>query len=481
MTLGHEIRYIRSEAYAIFGQEQQFDQTLWYNLASNQNQQSTSTLTESSLASVFGRVNYTLLDRYILNVSGRYDGASQLTPGNKWSYFPAASFAWRVSEEDFLQGAAFLNDLKIRAGYGSTGNAAINPYSTAASLNIDPLFYQFGQAGEETPYFGYRPIALASEDLQWERTQQVNVGLDFGFFNGRVAGNFDMFRAKTDRLLLQDELPLTAGFDNVFVNAGETSSWGWELLLQTINVDTRNFSWTTNLSFFGSREKIVSLASGLTEDEGNLWFVGSPIAVSYDFEKIGIWQLGEEDDPLFTGPGEIKVKDQDGNGVIDFDDRIVLGTSNPQWSGSLVNTFKVYHFDLTINVFARWGQFISAGAYAYDPRMYDNMIAVDYWTPENPTNNFPRYDASRAELPFEGTLLYTDGSYIKVKNITLGYNFSTEMMAKSKFNAVRLYVSARNPYILYSSLEAGLDPERNGANSFPLARLLLFGANITLD
>lgn len=481
LTAGHEMRYNRRESYSIFGQEQQFDQTLWYNLASNQNQQTSSDLTESSLASALGRINYILRDKYVFNVSGRYDGASQLTPGNKWSFFPAASFAWRISEEDFLIGASFLNDLKLRAGYGSTGNAAISPYSTAASLNVDPLFYQFGQAGQELPYFGYRPIALASEDLQWERTQQVNVGIDFGFFNGRIAGNFDMFQSKTDRLLLQDQLPPTSGFDNVFVNAGETSSWGWELLLQTVNVDNRNFRWTSNISFFGSREKIVALASGLTEDEGNQWFVGSPIAVHYDFKKIGIWQLDEEDDPLFTGPGEIKVEDVDGNGVIDFEDRVVLGTPLPQWSGSFINTFRAYNFDLTVNVYARWGQMINAGAYAYDPRMYDNMIAVDYWTPENPTNNYPRYDVSRAELPFESTLRYADGSYLKVKNITLGYNFSTDLMAKTSFSSVRLYTSARNPFILYSRLFKGLDPERNGSISYPLARLVLFGADITLN
>ncbi|MEZ4847424.1 MAG: TonB-dependent receptor [Bacteroidia bacterium] len=465
----------------MFGQEQQFDQTLWYNFASNQNQQTTSDLTETALASFLGRANYTLSDRYIFSLSGRYDGASQLAEGNKWSFFPAGSFAWRLSEEDFMRNVSFLNDLKLRAGYGSTGNAAIDPYSTAASLNIDPLFYEFGAPGQEVPYFGYRPVALASSDLKWERTQQVNVGIDFGLFENRIFGNLDFFQAKTDRLLLRDQLPPTSGFDNVFVNAGETQSWGWELLLNTVNVDTRLFKWQTNLSFFGSREKIVALASGLTEDEGNNWFVGHPILVHYDFNKVGIWQFGDEENPTFTSPGEIRVQDVNGDSTINFDDRVILGTPNPMWSGSLINTFNIGDFDLTLNIYARWGQMLNAGAYSYDPRMYDNMREVDYWTPNNPTNAYPRYDASRAELPFESTLRYVDGSYIKIKNITLGYNLSDNLMEKTRFSTMRLYFSVRNPQILYSNLVKGLDPERGGSISYPLARVFMVGANFTFD
>ena len=482
-TLVHEMRLLRGENYAIDGEQQQFDQTLWYNLRTNQNQVTSSNLTESALASVLGRINYTLDNRYIFNVSGRYDGASQLTAGNKWSFFPAASFAWRVSEEGFLKSVRAINDLKLRLGYGSTGNAAIDPYSTAAALNVDPLFYEFGLPGQEMPVFGYRPLALASANLRWERTNQFNLGFDFGLFNNRISGNLDLFYANTMDLLLQDQLPPTSGFDNVFVNAGETESYGWETLIQTVNIDRKNFSWRTNLSFFGSRERILALASGLTEDEGNQWFVGQPIAVHYDFEKVGIWQFADtvgETPGYFTAPGEIRVRDQDGNDTINFDDRIVLGTPQPKWSGSLINTFRLFNFDLTVNIFARWGQMLNAGAYAYDPRMYDNMRAVDYWTPENPTNAYPRYDASRAELPFESTLRYVDGSFIKLKNVTLGYSLSPRLMARSRFNTVRLYFSARNPAILYSNLVEGLDPERNGSISFPLARVFMLGLDLTL-
>lgn len=478
LTAVHEVQYDRFEFYGIDGQNQQFDRSLWYNLGTNQNPVTTSNLEETALVSFLGRANYTFDDKYVFSLSGRYDGASQLSAGNKWSFFPAGSFAWRLKQEPFLTGSNVISDLKLRVGYGTTGNASISPYSTAASLNANPLFYEFGDPGGEIPAFGFRPVALASAGLQWERTRQANIGLDFGVLNNRLTGSLDLFSAQTDRLLLQDQLPPTSGFDNVFVNAGKTKSWGWELYLQSVNVDVKDFSWNTILSFFGSREEIVELTSGLTEDEANLWFVGEPISVHYDFNKIGIWQLGEEDDPLFTGPGEIKVEDVNQDGVIDFDDRVILGTPRPEWSGSLINTFRIKGFDLTVNIFARWGGLVRAGSYAYDPRMLDNMIAVDYWTPLNPTNAYPRYDASRAELPYESTLLYVDGSFAKVKNITLGYNFSKKALENTPFRSLRAYASGKNTAILHSAMFDGLDPERNGSINYPLARLWLFGLEV---
>lgn len=478
-TLVHEVQYDRNENYSMSGQEQLFDRQLWYNLNTNNSQATFSSLRETALVSFLGRANYTLANKYIFSFSGRYDGASQLSKGNKWDFFPAGSIAWRIKEEPFLVNSSLISDLKIRLGYGATGNASIAPYSTAASLNSNPLFYEFGEPGAEVGYLGFRPVALASAGLKWERTQQANIGLDIGLFNNRISGSIDVFRANTDRILLEDQLPPTSGFDNVFVNAGKTKSWGYELYLQTFNINTSKFTWNTVLSYSASQEEIVELTSGLTEDEGNLWFVGHPISVIYDFEKVGIWQLGEEEDPLFTGPGEIKVKDQDGNGVIDFEDRIILGAQRPDWLGSIINTFTFGDVDLTVNIFAKWGQFISAGAYAFDPRMYDNMLAVNYWTPLNPTNEYPRLDASRAELPYESTLNYLDNSYVKVKNITLGYSLPDNLLGKTPLSNARIYASGRNPFILYSTLAEGLDPERNGSTSWPLSRLWLFGVDLT--
>lgn len=479
VTAVHEMQYDRGEIYTIDGQEQQFDRSLWYNLSTNQDPRIGSSLVEQSLLSFLGRINYTLNNKYILSLSGRFDGASQLSEGNKWDFFPAASVAWRLSEEAFMDAVRPINDLKLRVSYGVTGNAAIAPYSTAAALNVDPYFYEFGEPGSESPAFSFRPEALASIDLQWERTAQMNFGIDFGVLENRIYGTIDHFRSETDRLLLPDRLPPTTGFDAIFANAGKTKANGWELYLHTRNIVGNGFTWSSDVSFFRTQQEIVELASGQLQDEGNGWFVGQPIDVHYDFRKIGIWQFGEEDQPTFTAPGEIKVEDVNGDGVINFDDRVILGTPQPEWSGSLVNTFTFKGFDLSVNMFARMGQMIDAGAYSYDPRMYDNMVAVNYWTPENPTNEYPRYDATRAELPFEQTLRYRDGSYIKVKNITLGYTFTNNFLQRLPVRSLRLYGSARNPFILYSELFDGLDPERQGSINWPLARLWLFGLDVS--
>ena len=477
VTAVHEVQYDRRETYNADGQQQQFDRTLWYNLSTNQSPRTTSSLIESSLVSFLGRVNYTYDNRFIFSLSGRYDGASQLSEGNKWEFFPAASFAWRMIEESFMENQSVLSDLKLRVSYGVTGNAAIAPYSTASSVNLNPYYYQFGEPGGENPAFAFRPEALASIDLQWERTAQTNFGVDFGFFNNRISGSIDYFFANTDRLLLPDQLPPTTGFDNIFTNAGKTKTNGFELYLHTVNINGRHFKWSTDLTFFTVNEEIVELASGLTEDEGNGWFVGYPVDVYYDFNKLGIWQFGEEDDPTFSAPGEIKVEDVNGDGAIDFDDRVILGSGLADWSGSFINTFGIYGFDLSINIFAKIGHMIDAGAYSYDPRMYDNMIAVDYWTPENPTNAYPRYDAARAELPYEYTLRYREGSFVRVKNITLGYNIAPNVLERTPLTEFRIYASAKNPFILHSELFDGLDPERSGSISWPLARLWVFGVN----
>ncbi|GLR15469.1 SusC/RagA family TonB-linked outer membrane protein [Portibacter lacus] len=478
-TLVHEVQSKRNERYELAGQEQLFERQLWYNLNTNASQTTFSSLNETALVSFLGRVNYTIADKYTINFSGRYDGASQLSPGNKWDFFPAASIAWRIKEESFLTNLSVISDLKLRVGFGSSGNASIDPYSTAAALNTNPLFYEFGEPGAEEGILGFRPVALASSSLKWERTQQGNIGLDFGLFNNRISGSFDIYQGYTDRLLLQDQLPPTSGFDNVYVNAGKTKSWGYEIYLQTFNVNTSNFKWNSVFSYASSKEEIVELTSGLRRDEGNLWFVGEPLSVVYDFEKTGIFQYGDESDPTFTAVGEIKVKDQDNNGVIDFDDRVILGARRPDWIGSMINTFKVYDIDLTVNLFAKWGQFIDASAYDFDPRMLDNLLAIDYWTPNNPTNSYPRLDASRAELPYESTLSYADNSYIKIKNITLGYTLPKSLISNIKVSKLRVYASARNPFIVYSSLLEGLDPERNGSTSWPLSRLWLFGVDLS--
>ena len=480
VMLGHEVQYERNEEYTVDGQEQLFSRSLWYNISTNKSPAASSLLEAKALVSLFSRIHYILNDKYIVNLSGRYDGASQLSEGNKWDFFPAASAAWRVSREDFMNNAVFISDLKIRLGYGISGNAAVDPYSTAATLNKYPLYFQFGDPGNEVTYFGFRPDQLSSKDLKWERTKQINMGIDFGVINNRIIGAVDLYHSSTDRLLLSERLPLSTGFFDIVTNAGETQTKGIEIALQSVNVSQGPVRWKTSLSFAAHHEEIVSLTSGVEKDEANKWFVGYPLDVHYDYEKIGIWQLG--DSALAAqhnqAPGEIRVADSDHNDTITFDDRIILGSPRPDWTGSLINTFSFFGADLTINIYARMGQMVDADAYGFDPRMYDNQLEINYWTPENPTNEWPRLDAAEAEMDYEYTLRYRDGSFIKVKNITLGYNIPVTLTSKLYISKLRFYISSNNPFILYTKLDKGIDPERNGSYSWPLARTFIFGMNV---
>ena len=480
VMLGHEVQYERKEEYTIDGQEQLFTRSLWYNISTNKSPEASSLLEDKSLVSLFSRIYYVLDDKYIFNLSGRYDGASQLSEGNKWDFFPAASAAWRISRESFMDNIEFLSDLKLRVGYGVSGNAAVDPYSAAATLNKYPLYIQFGDPGDESTYFGFRPDQLSSKDLKWERTKQVNLGIDFGFFYNRLIGTVDLYHSNTDRLLLTERLPLSTGFFDIVVNAGETKTQGIEIAIQTVNISQGPLKWKTYLSFAAHREEIISLTSGVDKDEANEWFVGYPLDVHYDYEKIGIWQLSDSAlaAQYAQAPGEIRVADNDHNDTITFDDRVVLGTERPDWTGSLINTFNFYGVDLTVNIYARIGQMVDADAYSFDPRMYDNQLEIGYWTPENPTNDWPRLDAAEAELDYESTLNYRDASFIKVKNITLGYNLPLSLIDKLYISKLRVYMSSNNPFILYTKLDKGLDPERNGSYSWPLARTFIFGIDV---
>jgi len=480
LTLGQEARYGRHERYNLDGELQDADRSLWYNLTTNKNQQTSSSLVESSMLSFFGRANYNYDNRYLFNFTGRYDGASQLAEGNKWDFFPSAGAAWRITGEEFMDNIEVISDMKIRAGIGVSGNASVSPYGTAASANRHPLFIQFGDPGQEVFYSGYRPVSLASKTLKWETTTSINLGLDLGFFKNRVVANVDLFRAHTENLLLSDKLPLSSGFFSIMTNAGETITEGIELNIFSVNVHGSNFKWTSNLTFSSTREEILSLNSGVLQDIANGWFVGEPLRVYYDFEKEGIWQMDEEEEAAAAGsfPGHIKVADLDGNDTINFDDRKILGQKNPKWFGSFVNTFTYKGFDLTVNLYARMGHMIDASAYTFDPRMYDNQLAISYWTPENPTNEYPRLNASLTEMDYEHLLRYRDGSFIKIKNITLGYTLPESWVTKAHISSVRVYFSTNNPFILYSTLYEGIDPETGGGYSWPLARTMVFGINL---
>jgi TonB-linked SusC/RagA family outer membrane protein len=493
LTLLHSIQKDRFERYTTDVRGVPAETQEFYNLgAATIIQGVSSTLVEWGLQSFMGRANYSFNNKYLLTLTGRVDGSSRLAEGNKYGFFPSVAVGWNLSEEAFIKNSNLIDNLKLRASYGATGNSAVQPYQTQALLAR--TVYAFGSSGA----YGYRPNVIGNPNLQWETSTTLNIGVDFGFFKNRISGSVEFYQTNTSDLLLRRQLPITSGYSSVLENIGETRNTGFEATLSTANIDSDNgFRWTTDLNFFTNTEEIVSLYGGNQNDVGNNWFIGEPITVYYDFEKIGIWQSNEVDEATKyqRKVGEIKVRDQNGDGKIDAADRIILGSDIPDWSGGMTNTFEFKGVDLSIFIFARQGNMIRSRFHDDYNTLFGryNNIDVDYWTPNNPTNAYPRPNQNQEFPVYSSTLSYFDGSFIKVRNVTLGYTFPSSLTDRIKLQSMRLYLSAQNPLIFssYVSEHKGIDPERartpDGNNQernaevgadTPSTRLFLLGLNV---
>lgn len=432
---------------------------------------------ERALIGYMGRAVYSYDDRYLLTATIRTDGASVLAPGNQWVTYPAVSVGWNIANEKFMQNVEAVSSLKLRAGWGVSSNAGIDPYTTLGSLGNN--FYNFGSGSTIGVNYvnGYLINTSPNPFLTWEKTSGVNIGLDFGLFKNRISGSVDFYNNRTTDILLNRNLPRSNGVNSILVNAGETSSYGLEFSLSSVNIETKNgFKWTTDFNGFFNKEKIVALQLGLKQDLGNGWFVGQPITTIFDYKKIGIWQTAEAAQAAVYGaaPGDIKIEDVNKDNVINAADRQIIGNFQPKLVAGLTNRFEFKNFDLNIVMFGRFGQtvvvnYLSAdgggAGYPFFLNSRVNQHKVDYWTPTNPTNAFPQPDASKDALLFTSTLTYRDGSFIKLRTIDLGYSFPSAKLKKAKIDGLRIYASAQNPFILWAPLVRdglGLDPEGNG-------------------
>lgn len=474
--VGNSILTYRTTSLSGEGRNQPFESALFYNLNTNtDNVRTFSDLSESQLASFFGRVNYKLLDRYLVTFTMRGDGASVLAEGKKWAYFPSAAFAWRMKEETFLSGVNWLSDLKARLSYGVSGNSAISPYQTQGG--VSKINFSFN----DEPAFGYLPTTIANKDLGWETTSTRNFGLDFGLFKDRITGTVDVYHTKTDDLLMQSILPSLTGYTSIIANIGKTQTNGIDLLLSTTNINTRNFTWSTDFNFSKVKEEIVELSAG-GDDVSNAWFVGKPINVIYDYEKIGIWQTAETDEAATYSrlPGSIKVKDQNNDGVISAaDDRKVLGQKSPKWTAGMNQNFTYKNLTLSVLLYARVGQMIDCEfRKMYYTGGIQNTPYVDYWTPENQTNDYPRPILGNDS--YISTLGYVDGSFFKVKDIRLSYVLPKQALDFLHVSRVTVYGTAKNYLTVTNSKLKDYDPERGGSATYPLTKQLVFGLNIQL-
>jgi TonB-linked SusC/RagA family outer membrane protein len=456
---------------------------------------------QSGLMSWMGRVMYSYDNKYMLSVALRSDASSRLAEGHQWHTYPAVSAGWNIARESFMEDLKWIDNLKLRVGYGETSNQSINPYSTLGGLAVRN--YNFGNG---TNYkAGYYVNALPNPELGWEYSKTWNFGLDFSLFNGRLSGSFEYYIQKTKDILLDVSLPSTSGVSSFTGNIGNTQNKGFELTLNGIILDNKNgWTWEAGINLYANRNKLtkltgtepIVLADGTVQEErdvANRWFVGYPIDVIYDYEYDGIWN--KEDVYEVTLPdgtkttnlailepggdiGMIKVKYNDdvldANGVptrqIGDDDRRIQ-SMEPDLLGGFNTTVGYKGFDLTvIGAFQIGGKLISA---IHSGNGYLNMldgrrnnIDVDYWTEENTGAKYPRPNGIRSgdNPKYASTLGYFDAGYLKVRAITLGYSFENIKAIKDfGISRLRLYATIQNPFVLFSPFnnESGLDPETN--------------------
>jgi TonB-linked SusC/RagA family outer membrane protein len=464
---------------------------LWNNLSSQSDIQSYgSSLTETQMASYMFRGNYSLKDRYLLTASIRWDGASQLADDNKWATFPSLALGWRMEQEQFLKNVEWINALKLRLGYGVTGNSAIDAYATKGGIMT--TYYNWHSDNSSLGYLASDPSAknppkMANLDLGWERTTQYNLGVDYSLFKGRVSGAFDVYSTKTTDLLLAMTIPSLTGYTSTYDNVGETKGWGIDLQVNTINIDKADFEWSTNLTWSKDDNEIVKLANGNTEDINNSWFVGENIGVYYDYVYDGVWKTDEATEAAKYGrnPGQIRVKDLNGDGAIDGNnDRQIVGTTRPDWTAGMTNTFSYKNWEFSFFIFSRWGGIFKAGSATLDGRYAQRKL--DYWIAgENEDAEYysPGSNGEAADT-YASSQGYQDGTFIKLRNVNLAYKFKKQQLNRLGISSLKMYVQCMNPVTIYSKCDfldtdlINYDNNTTTVGSPVTTRSLVFGVNV---
>ncbi|HVU53727.1 MAG TPA: TonB-dependent receptor [Puia sp.] len=451
-----------AEAYEIGVQNLPYA-SLWYNLGTGGTITGVkSSYAQNTLQSYMGRINYSFKDKYLITLTGRSDGASQLAPGHKWAFFPSGAFAWRAGEEDFIKQLNIFSDLKLRVSYGQVGNANVNPYSTQATILNTP--YNFDAAAA----YGFAPATLGNQDLKWERSQELNLGVNMGFFDNRITAAVEVYNRKTKDLILNENLPTSSGFSTVYANVGQVGNKGVEISLSTVNIAKKDLSWITTINFARNKNKILALASGVTADVGNSLFVGASVKTNYYYKFAGIWQIKDSLEAKTYGqvPGSVRVVDKVKDGAISSsataDDRMILGTQLPDWTAGMTNRLTYKDFDLSFLIYYRKGTQFNNGLLAGTMGDYTNTrynhIVLNYWTRNNPTNDF--YGPGIAQ-PYKQAIYYEDASFLRISDITAGYTMPATKLEKWGVDRMRVYLQVTNPFIF--TKYHGLDPEYNSS------------------
>ena len=417
--------------------------------------------TKTTMMSWMGRVNYVFMDRYMLTASWRYDGSSRLNKDNRWEQFPSVALAWNVKQESFLRNVDFLSQLKLRLGYGETGNQAVAAYSEYTKL----------KATRNNQSLALSTERIGTPNLRWERTQQWNGGIDFGAFNNRLTVSLDVYHKLSKDVLLEVDAPHYTGFSSRLENAAHILNKGFEITIGADPVSTKDFSWNTNITLSHNRGTIEELYSDksymvISGNYENKYFrnvKGQKLGTMWGYVSDGVWKSWElADAPKGTAAGSYKFKDIDGVEGISEDDQTAIGNGQPSFQWGWNNTLTYKNFDLGIFVmgvhgfdiynYTREARFASGGLIALGP----NPEWANRWTPENENTDIVGFvNGINALTP--SSQFVEKGDFVKVKSITLGYSLSNTTLSKAGISKLRVYASIQNPFLFTGY--SGIDPE----------------------
>ncbi|MBD2751452.1 SusC/RagA family TonB-linked outer membrane protein [Spirosoma validum] len=442
-----------------------------------------SRLVYSGLFSGFGEAKYDYKDKYLAQVTARYDGSSRFGPDRQFGFFPSGSIAWRLSEEEFMKNYGFLSDIKLRASYGFTGNEQIGDF----------LFLGTWAAATYSGSSGLGPARLANPNLQWERTREANIGLDASFFDGRLNVTVDAYDNLTDQLLFAQPIPLTSGFASVQGNIGKISNRGLELTVSTVNINTNGIRWNTDINVSLNRNKVVELATSEPLYRGyqasgvagtNVVLPGQPLGTFWGLKFLGV-------DPA---NGNAIYEDKNGDGRITPDDGQVIGNAQPKFFGGFTNSLSYKGFDLRVFFQFSYGNrvlnltkqgSVNAGSSIQENQSVD---ALKRWQKEGDITNVPRYIYQNTYNNYLSSRFIEDGSYLRLKNVTLGYNLPKTWVSRVKLSNVRLYASATNIWTLtnysgpdpeVSTLDGSTTAQGIDFNTLPQVKNMMAGLTVT--
>lgn len=477
VTLLQELQSLnRSSSLTMSANNLIFESQKWYSLQRNTDATVTGsgTFSATQYLSYMGRVEYGFKNKYLLTLSNRYDNSSVLAEGNKGAWFPSVSVAWQIDNEEFFAKQGIVNRARLRAGFGRVGNASIDPYQTAGPLGFTNYNWGNGVAA-----IGTAPTTFQTPNLSWEKTTTTNIGLEFALWKSRITGTIDWYNSSTTDQLQRRSIPSANGVDFVFFNLGEVNNKGIEVSLSTVNVEKKDFRWSTDFVFATNKEKIVDIDGSGNNNLANLWLLDQPLQVYWGFQKDGIFQY--EDTIPGKGilatyywpkngrnnvnyqPGRIKIVDANKDSSFSPADRIVLGSHNPDFIASIGNTFTYKNFELNFLVYFRVG-----GLYRVPrPGLVGRYQSpkVNYWTPTNPSNEYQQ-PTQTSDIPLNWeALTYRKATFARFRNITLTYRVPKTLTDKLHMAGFAVYASAVNPILIHK--HSDYDPETVPYREFP--------------